>query len=304
MPIPFTCPHCGTPTDVADQYAGQRGLCVRCGRTVWVPLREGRSPFRGVAGPPKRGPGMGPTILIALAAFVCGVILATLLMLPVVGAPREAERRAQCFNNLRQIGLAMQRYHEKYHSFPPSFIPDENGKPKHSWRVLLLPFLGYEQLYSQYRFDEPWDSPHNMALAARMPATYCCPSVRAPDIAHTTYAMIVGPRAFSDGPTPRPKSDIKDAVSHTIMVVEAAGAGINWMEPRDLDVGKMSFQITYPGDESKASLVDISSAHPAVANVLFCDGSVRSLPKDTDPKLLEALTTIDGGETVNADDLR
>ena len=57
------------------------------------------------------------------------------------------------------------------------------------------------------------------------------------------------------------------------------------MEPRDLAVDKMTFQITYSGDQSKAYLREISSDHPTIANVLFCDGSVRILPKDIGPNI-------------------
>ena len=49
----------------------------------------------------------------------------------------------------------MQSYHQKHGCFPPAYIADENGKPKHSWRVLILPFMGYGQLYSQYGSTSP-----------------------------------------------------------------------------------------------------------------------------------------------------
>jgi prepilin-type processing-associated H-X9-DG protein len=314
MPVRFTCPHCGTTTEVADQYAGQSGPCVQCGKPISIP-RPGGSPFSDLGPPPKRGMGPGVIFLIVLGAglpvllvlLACGGILVGLL-LPAVQAAREAARRAQCTNNLKQIGLAMHNYHEQYGTFPPAFIPDENGKPKHSWRVLLLPFIDkeYESFYSQYRFDEPWNSPHNTELAEKMPPVYVygCPS--GPSVIATgltSYAMLVGPHAISDGPNGRKKSDITDGLSNTIMVVEVAGAGINWLEPRDLNVDKMTFHIRHPGRPSETGQTDISSYHPAVANVLFCDGSVRSLSDDIDPKILEALTTIDGSDAVKLDDL-
>ena len=305
MPIPFTCPHCGTTTDVADQYAGQSGPCVRCGKPITIP---GGLPFSGMVPPVKRGLGPGLIFLIVLGAglpvlLVCGGILVALL-LPAVQAAREAARRCSCTNNLKQIGLALHNYHEAHGSFPPAFIPDENGKPKHSWRVLILPFMECQQLYDEYRFDEPWNSEHNMALAARMPFEFRCPSdpaAASPGI--TSYAMLVGPHAFSDGPTARRLSEITDGTAHTIMVAEAAGAGINWLEPRDLNVDKMTFHIQHLWREQRANSADISSAHPVVANVLFCDGSVRCLSNDIAPEVLKAMTTIDGGETINPNDL-
>ncbi len=97
-------------------------------------------------------------------------------------------------------------------------------------------------------------------------------------------------------------NDIKDGPANTIMVAEAAKQGIVWLEPRDLDTKKMSFQIgaisrTPQGDVCE----DISSHHPGLANVLFCEGSVRAISEHpANPKTLEALTTIDGGEKIPA----
>ena len=221
--------------------------------------------------------------------------------LPAVQAARETKRRVQCVENLKQIGLAMQSYRQKCGCFPPSFIPGEDGKPKHSWRVLLLPFLGKQDLYGQYRFDEPWDGPNNVALGHQMPAIYHCPSDPTPGPSQTSYAMIVGPDAISDGPTARRMSDIKDGPANTIMVAEAAKAGISWMEPRDLIAEKMDLCTRAVEKDLRRETCEIFGNHNALANVLFCDGSVRALSNESVyPKELEALMTIDGGEPVQA----
>jgi prepilin-type processing-associated H-X9-DG protein len=254
---------------------------------------HGVSSFGGHDAPPKLGPARWFTCLIVVICLLGIAVIA--LMLPAAGAPREAGRRFQCRNNLLQIGMAMRNYQQEYRCFPPAFILDESGRPKHSWRVLILPFLGEDSLYKQYELDEPWNGPHNKALAARMPEIYRCPTY-AHDLGGeavtslTSYAMIVGPHAISDGPTPRKLRDVKEGLANTILVAECAGANINWLEPRDLDVGKTTFRITYPGDMQKARYCDISSEHPSAANVLFCDGSVRSVDKSIEPKCLEACT--------------
>src|SRR5207248_11120546 len=77
--------------------------------------------------------------LAGASMVCCGVFALPALMLPAVQQAREAARRTQCSNNLRQIGLALHNYAQVYGSFPPAFVADEEGKPMHSWRVLILP---------------------------------------------------------------------------------------------------------------------------------------------------------------------
>ena len=91
-------------------------------------------------------------------------------------AAREAARRSQCANNLKQIALAMHNYHDVFKSFPPAVITDKNGRPMHSWRVAILPFIEQAALYKNYKFDEPWDGPNNRNLDNIAIPVFRCPS--------------------------------------------------------------------------------------------------------------------------------
>jgi len=181
-------------TEVAEESAGQTRPCAHCGKTSTVAL------VGGVVRKPKSHHLLSVFVVFMLVVGCDTIGIGIALLLPAVQAAREAARRMACRNNLGTIGLAMQNYHQKYGSFPPSFIPDKHGKPKHSWRVLLLPFLNEEALYRKYRFDEPWNGPHNSALASQMPSVYLCPSESPPGVSQTSYAMIVGPHAFPTVP--------------------------------------------------------------------------------------------------------
>src|SRR5260370_25308336 len=66
--------------------------------------------------------------------------------------------------SLKNIGLAFHDYHQDHGSFPSSAIFDKDCRPLLSWRVALLPYLEENELYSQFRLDEPWDSPNNRPL--------------------------------------------------------------------------------------------------------------------------------------------
>ena len=188
----------------------------------------------------------------------------------------------------------MHNYHDKYGCFPPAYIADAKGRPLHSWRVLLLPYMEQGTLYDRLKLDEPWDSPHNRSILKNKDAAqwFQCPSALNPKD-ETSYVMSVGADTISDGPHSVRLEDIKDGSARTIMIVEVKDSGIHWAEPRDLDFKGMSFRINDPNGKG------IGSYHPGIANVLFADGSVRSIRNDVDPKLLKSLITINGKEDVS-----
>ncbi|HEV3025719.1 MAG TPA: DUF1559 domain-containing protein, partial [Pirellulales bacterium] len=295
MAIVFNCPHCGAQTNVDDRYAGQSGPCRTCGQAVTVP----GSPFgaAGIAPPaPKSSSATTAVIVIACVGgllFLCVPILIALL-LPAVQAAREAARRAQCTNNLKQIGVALHVYHDLYGSFPPAYIADADGKPMHSWRVLILPFVEGQHIYDQYNFNEPWNGPNNRRLAAMMPSTYSCPSdPSTPGASTTAYLAIAGPGAVFDGDKRCTLNNVTDGTENTLVVGEVVGANVDWMEPRDLELTQMSGTINAPGG------ADISSHHPSGAMTLYADGSVHFLPSSTTPTTIRALSTKAGGEPIS-----
>jgi prepilin-type processing-associated H-X9-DG protein len=216
-------------------------------------------------------------------------------LLPAVQAAREAARRMQCNNNLKQISLALHNYATANKCFPPAYIADKNGKPMHSWRVLILPYLEQQGLSSQYRFDEPWNSPNNKRVADMAMKVFQCPThPHDPTSCTTDYMMVVGPHTISDGPHGRKFSEITDGTSNTIMLVEVANSNTPWAEPKDLKFEDIDFTI------NGAHRQGIGSDHPIGANVAMCDGSVQFLSSTINPQLIKAMLTIDGGEQVPA----
>ncbi|MGD9636218.1 MAG: DUF1559 domain-containing protein, partial [Pirellulales bacterium] len=216
---------------------------------------------------------------------VTGILVA--LLLPAVQAAREAARRNQSINNEKQLILAMHNYHDTRKSFPAhaSYSPD--GKPLLSWRVQLLPFLGEGELYSQFKLDEPWDSEHNRALVAKMPAVFDNPNVNAPG--KTDYLALVGPHCVMDGSAQGTNiRQITDGTSNTVIVVEAdADRAVEWTKPED---------IAFNPNDPKAGILKL---RPGGASAGFADGHVQFISVDVDPGLLKALATRDGGEVTN-----
>jgi prepilin-type processing-associated H-X9-DG protein len=231
---------------------------------------------------------LGSVTTLLISLLVVPVLIA--LLLPAVQSAREAARRAQCVNNLKQIGLAMHNYASANGCFPPAATYDKAGKPLLSWRVLILPYLEQDSLYKQFHLDEAWDSPHNKTLGARALTVFQCASNTVPD-GLTTYEVVVDPRSiFTGQPAGVPVSSVTDGTSNTLLVVEAT-TPVPWSKPEDLSLS------------SSAPALGMGSKHPGGFNALMADGAVRFFKSSTSnplsPTTLKALVTRDGGEAVS-----
>jgi len=300
MPISFTCPHCGKQTNVADEYAGQTGPCSGCGQTITIPSGAGQTPFPAASSPPRpvaKGTGTGRGVVWIVVAVACLVLLVPCsgiliaLLLPAVQSAREAARRSQCNNNLRQIAIAFHNYHDVYKTFPPAHIPDKDGRPMHSWRVLILPFMEQQALQQQYDFNEPWDSPKNHLVTSTVVPAYKCPSAPGQPT-ETNYMVVTGPGTLFEGAEGCSIAEITDGTSNTILVVEVAGTGVNWAEPRDLDAATFSPPFSPPRPDAAGSY------HAGGLNVVLADGATRFLSNSIDPATVRGLITRAGDERI------
>lgn len=231
-----------------------------------------------------------------LAGFFLGAVLAAVL-LPAMQPPAcVSTRRDACNYNMKQIALGLQVYADIYHCFPPAYIADDQGRPMHSWRVLILPYIEQRVLYDKYDFSEPWDGPHNSLLAVQMPACYRCPSDGGPSTAGATnYLAVSGPQTIWPASGCTPFGQVKDGSSNTLAVLEVAGWNVPWMEPRDLPYTALA-----RGINPRAGF-GASSRHARGAWAAFCDGHTAFLPDDAPVTDLQALATKDGGERLSHD---
>ena len=87
--------------------------------------------------------------LIELLVVIAIIAVLIALLLPAVQQAREAARRSQCRNNLKQLGLAMQNYHDANRSFPPGWVNSSNGPASYGWGAFLLPQLDLKAIYTR-----------------------------------------------------------------------------------------------------------------------------------------------------------
>jgi prepilin-type N-terminal cleavage/methylation domain-containing protein/prepilin-type processing-associated H-X9-DG protein len=174
-------------------------------------------------------------LLVVIA--IIGILIA--LLLPAVQAAREAARRSQCTNNLKQLALACHGYHDTYRKLP-AYQYDVVGRYPwlgHGAFTMILPFIEQKPLYDTIRFNLPWDEqPNDQAARRAKLAAFVCPSdIGYPDTWHPgcNYAVSGGARiVFYDGSAPNNASgffaryretnfaDIQDGTSNVIMLSE------------------------------------------------------------------------------------
>jgi hypothetical protein len=215
---------------------------------------------------------------------------------------------AHCSTRLLQIGHALHNYHSAHDCFPPAYIADENGKPMHSWRVLILPYFqqsesewrnreieNLDRLYAAYDFSKPWDHPANRDVLEQMPVIYRCPTDTDANPICTSYAGAFGPNCFFQGTEPTRIQDFTDGLSETIAAGEMRKATIPWTKPQDVDV-QLTPRLNQQGG--------FGARHGDGCQILFASGSRTRLSERASKETLRKLFQRNDGEVIGDDEWR
>jgi prepilin-type processing-associated H-X9-DG protein/prepilin-type N-terminal cleavage/methylation domain-containing protein len=200
-------------------------------------------------------------VVIAIIAVLIG------LLVPAVQQVREAANRAQCANNLKQIGLALHGFHDVRHRFPPGHVQGPLPQAgvyqpvRHGWAPYILPFIEQRQLLDRYRWDLDSPDPLNQPVLAAHLKVFQCPSAPEQDRFMTFAAFSWGGKAACGDYAPtfvvdsvlvqggwidRPAdyrgvlvpnymtrcSEITDGTANTILLSEVAGRPRQWRAGR------------------------------------------------------------------------
>jgi len=140
------------------------------------------------------------------------------------------ETRLRTVEQLRKLGQALLAHAERTGTLPAN-IRDNQGTPLLSWRVALLPDLGYGELYRQFRLNEAWDSPHNTELLPQIP-----PEFQSPERfdRKTNYLGLAGSGQAFGSPRGVAPSAMEDGPENTAVLVEAdEERATYWTAPKD-----------------------------------------------------------------------
>ncbi len=233
-----------------------------------------------------RGQGQAtPVLSIIGSLMVLGFLI--LCLLPATPSAREAAKRMQCSNNIKNLAVSLLQDEQSRGSYMPVNLQIDNG-PLLSWRVELLPFLERRDLFETYDRTKAWDSEQNFKVTAVKEPPFVCPSNPQPRDEtgrhFTAYARPAGDQVRT-----AVGGQFEVSRSNTIAIVEACGQNIVWTEPRDAPISAATVGINLPGHRQGTSGGALSSYHTGGATAAMLDGSTRFLSKSVDKVILERM---------------
>jgi len=276
-------------------------------------------------------------LLVVIA--IIGILVA--LLLPAIQAAREAARRAECTNQLKQLTLALHNYHDTYRKFPPGSIHSNRV----SWHVHVLPFIEQQSLYDQFNMNQASDSGTNRPLARNRMDAFLCPSStktaeKADDNSAeftTHYYGVMGPtgtnsatggnysentsgshggfsrQGFCQQHESLSFSDILDGTSNTFAIGEISWSDRNGNNTRYRywSRGGINWDWMAPcknvarqiNADYTANFNDMSygSNHPGGCQFSMADGAVSFVADSVNYNVLLSMASRDGGESLGLD---
>ncbi len=230
--------------------------------------------------------------LLELLVVLTSIAILIALLVPAVLDAREAARRSMCNGHFCQISVALHNYLDIHDGFPPAYTIDDNGKPLHSWRTLILPLMEHAALYESLDLSKSWDDPTNSIDPSLDIRYYRCPShMNELPPFHTTYLGFVGEDHLFHPTRPRLLDEIADGLNKTGMNFEVSvGDAVHWMSPQDIDGG---YLIGFTDD--------FNFPHDNSAILTFADGQRVYVGSDMPIAERKSLVTIAGNENDHDD---
>jgi|GEM_PF-3983607 len=196
------------------------------------------------------------------------------------------ERSQLSAENLDRIAQALEAYLQDNGLYPAQAIYDGAKTPLLSWRVELLPYLGYQDLYDAFDRSKPWNSPANKPLLKKIPAVYQSPERFD---TRTNYLLAVGGGTLFPGPRTLNLRRVEDGIEHTALVVEANDTlSAAWTKPQEY---------RFSARKPKLGLGRLRQNH---VFVIWGGGVTGAVPASLANQSFKAMFTVDGGESFSS----
>ena len=201
-------------------------------------------------------------------------------------------------SRIELIGLAIRNYRDVYGTLPPAAVLDADGRPMHSWRVLVLPFIEANGFFDRYDFGSPWDAPDNLALTSKSTRfedrKFQVPSMvshvyglAGSDHATKTCFLAICANAKVEDTEQSPydeggSDELRYVYSHPrqqFIVIELATTPVGWTEPSDVYV---SSDVAFP-------TVDYADIRDDVTRAIVVEEDVKLLDRENALELVDSL---------------
>lgn len=261
------------PHQPGDEFGGYRPLLQKSNNTLWIVL-------------------LVAAVCLVAMCMIGGILMA--LLLPAVQQAREAARRSQAMNELKQIGLATHNFHDTHTFLPPPAADgsqDPNVTAPISFHTALLPYVNQQALHGSIDKSIPWDDPINKMPYSAVVQTFLSPQYEEKTNA-SGYAVthfVPNVNFVRDGKSLR-FDEVTDGLSNTVLAGQVNANFPAWGDPnngRDPGAGFGGGPNAFGGNQGGAL-------------VLLMDGSVRFISENIAPETAKAIASPDGGEQVTA----
>lgn len=228
----------------------------------------------------------GDLLTVGAAAVV--VVVFVLLLWPSPSVTYEAMKRSTSRNNLRQFGIAVHNRHDDIGRLPAGTHRVGN-RSEHGWTTALLPYLDQEALYDRIDLEQPWDHLVNVDAMQERIEVFENPAIETRfDEAGRALANYAGNAHVISAADPMRFEEITDGAANTLLMGEVNGNLVAWGHPRNFrdpshGINRVPHGFGAPWQGGGAAMV-------------FADGRVHWFADDTDPVVLRALATPNGGE--------
>lgn len=208
------------------------------------------------------------------------------------GELSEVDQRRIAIDRMKRIGEGIERYLKANNGYPAVAIRTKTT-PMLSWRVAILPYIGYEELYKRFKLDAPWNHPANEKLLAEIPNIYRDPGRTEANVHFTNFLAVEFGSSLMLREKKRQVVDVTDGIDNTVMVLEVNDSdAVPWTMPQEFEIKSAAGNAARLGKKRSDGTF-----------VLWGGGLVTVIPRSTPDRLVFGAFTAEAGDSLKFADI-